>query len=66
MINHQDDVFHRNDYDHFSISKIAFESGFNTDDSFVILFKKHTNMSPENYRIKYFNIDPDSNKSVKN
>ena len=48
-------------YDHFSISKIAIESGFNTDDSFVILFKKHTNMSPENYRIKYFNIDPDSN-----
>ena len=47
--------------DHFSISKIAIESGFKTDDSFVILFKKHTNMSPENYRIKYFNIDPDSN-----
>ena len=47
--------------DHFSISKIAIESGFNTDVSFVILFKKYTNMSPENYRIKYFNIDPDSN-----
>ena len=47
--------------DHFSISKIATESGFNTDDSFVILFKKHTNMSPENYRIKYFNLNPDSN-----
>ena len=47
--------------DHFSISKIAIKSGFDTDDSFVILFKKHTNMSPENYRIKYFNIDPDSN-----
>ena len=47
--------------DHFSISKIAIESGFNTDDSFVILFKKHTNMSPENYRIKYFNLNPDSN-----
>ena len=50
--------------DHFSISQIAIESGFNTDDSFVILFKKHTNMSPENYRIKYFNIDPDSNISI--
>ena len=49
------------DADHFSISNIAIESGFNTDDSFVALFKKHTNMSPENYRIKYFNIDPDSN-----
>tara|TARA_B110000196_G_C20967739_1_gene577124 strand:+ start:307 stop:729 length:423 start_codon:yes stop_codon:yes gene_type:complete len=47
--------------DHFSIAKIAIESGFNTDDSFVILFKKHTNMSPENYQIKYFNIDSDSN-----
>ena len=47
--------------DHFSISKIAIESGFNTDASFIILFKKHTKMSPENYRIKYYNIDPDSN-----
>ena len=52
--------------DHFSISNIAIESGFNTDVAFVVLFKKFTNMSPENYRIKYFNIDPDSNKSVKN
>jgi len=47
--------------DHFSISNVAIESGFNTDESFVVLFKKHTNMSPEKYRIKYFNIDPDSN-----
>ena len=53
------------DDDHFSISNIAIESGFNTDDSFVALFKKHTNMSPENYRIKYFNIDPDFNNPVK-
>ena len=52
------------DDNHFSISNVAIESGFNTDESFVALFKKHTNMSPENYRIKYFNIDPDSNKSV--
>ena len=51
--------------DHFSISNVAIESGFNTDESFVVLFKKHTNMSPANYRLKYFNIDPDSNKSVK-
>ena len=51
--------------DHFSISRIAIESGFNTDDSFVILFKKHTNMSPENYRIKYFNLNPDSNIPIK-
>ena len=50
--------------DHFSISNVAIESGFNTDESFVALFKKHTNMSPENYRIKYFNIDPDSNNPV--
>ena len=50
---------------HFSISNVAIESGFSTDDSFVALFKKHTNMSPENYRIKYFNIDPDSNNPVK-
>ena len=53
------------DDDHFSISNVAIESGFNTDDSFVALFKKYTNMSPENYRIKYFNIDPDSNNPVK-
>ena len=52
------------DDDHFSISNVAIESGFNTDESFVALFKKHTNMSPENYRIKYFNIDPDSNSPV--
>ena len=52
------------DDDHFSISNVAIESGFNTDESFIVLFKKHTNMSPENYRIKYFNIDPDSNNSV--
>ena len=51
--------------DNFSISNIAIESGFNTDESFVALFNKHTNMSPENYRIKYFNIDTDSNNSVK-
>ena len=53
------------DDDHFSISNVAIESGFYTDESFVALFKKHTNMSPENYRIKYFNIDPDSNNPVK-
>ena len=53
------------DDDHFSISNVAIESGFNTDESFVALFKKDTNMSPENYRIKYFNIDPDSNNPVK-
>ena len=51
--------------DHFSISNVARQSGFNTDESFVVLFKKHTNISPENYRIKYFNIDPDSNSPVK-
>ena len=51
--------------DHFSISKIAIESGFNTDDSFITLFEKHTNMSPENYRMKYFNINPDTNNLVK-
>ena len=52
------------DDDHFSLSNVAVESGFNTDESFVALFKKHTHMSPENYRIKYFNIDPDSNNPV--
>ena len=52
------------DDDHFSISKVAIESGFKTDESFVTLFKKHTHMSPENYRIKYFNRDPDSNSPV--
>ena len=51
--------------DHFSISNVAIESGFNTDESFVALFNKHTNMSPENYRIKYFNIDPNLNNLVK-
>jgi len=50
--------------DHFSISEVALESGFKTDASFVALFKKHTHMSPENYRIKYFNIESDSNNLV--
>ena len=54
----------KTDDDHFSISNVAIESGFNTNESFVALFKKHTNMSPENYRIKYFNIDPDFNNPV--
>ena len=51
--------------DHFSISKIAIEAGFNTDESFSAIFKKHTNISPQNYRIKYINIDPNSNNPVK-
>ena len=50
--------------DHFSISKIAFESGFNTDDSFITLFEKHTNMSPEKYRIKYFNLNPKTDEKA--
>ncbi len=53
------------DDDHFSISNVAIESGFRTDESFVTLFKKQTHMSPEKYRIKYFYIDPDSTSSVR-
>ena len=52
------------DDDHFSISNVATQSGFKTDKSFVTLFKKHTHISPENYRIKYFNIDSGSNNPV--
>ena len=52
------------DDDHFSISNVAIESGFKTDESFVALFKKQTRMSPAKYRMKYFNIDPDSNNPV--
>ena len=44
----------------FSISSIAYKSGFNTDDSFATIFKQHTNFSPEEYRIKYFKIKSDS------
>ena len=49
--------------DQFSISAIAIQSGFNTKDSFSTIFKKHTNISPEEYRIKYYRIDPDSSVS---
>ena len=49
--------------DKFSISTIATKSGFNTKDSFSVIFKQHTSMSPEEYRIKYFRIDPDSSVS---
>mgnify|MGYP001077994383 CR=1 FL=1 len=52
--------------DQFSISAIAAQSGFNTNDSFVTIFKQHTNMSPEEYRIKYFIIEPDSSASFEN
>ena len=51
--------------DDFSISNVAIKSGFNTDESFVALFKKYINMSPEKYRNKYFNIDSYSNSPVK-
>ena len=50
----------------FSISTIAAQSGFNTNDSFVTIFKKHTNMSPEEYRIKYFKIEPNYSDSFEN
>ena len=46
--------------DQFSITTIAAQSGFNTHSSFEIIFKQHTNMSPQEFRIKYFIIDPDS------
>ena len=39
----------------FTILEIAKESGFNTEDSFIILFKKITQTSPQNYRLKYYN-----------
>jgi len=44
----------------FSISSIAYKSGFNTDDSFATIFKQYTNFSPEEYRIKHFKIKSDS------
>ena len=50
--------------DHFSISTIANKSGFNTNDSFITLFRKHTKMSPQEYRIKYINLTPDFNNSI--
>ena len=46
--------------DQFSITTIAAQSGFNTHSSFETIFKQHTNMSPEKFRIKYFIIEPDS------
>ena len=49
--------------DQFSISAITIDSGFNTIDSFKTIFKKYTQMSPEEYRIKYFIIGHDSSAS---
>ena len=49
--------------DQFSISAIAIQSGFNTKDSFSTIFKQHTNISPEEYRIKFYKILPDSSVS---
>ncbi len=51
--------------DQFSISTIAAKSGFNTNASFGTIFKQHTNMSPEEYRIKYFTIESDTSVSCK-
>ena len=47
----------------FSISTISVQSGFNTQESFVTIFKKYTKMLPEEYRIKYFSIEPESSSS---
>ncbi len=49
--------------DQCSISDIAAQSGFNTNDSFSIIFKQHTNISPEEFRIKFYKILPDSSVS---
>ena len=49
--------------DRFSISSIATQSGFNTNDSFEIVFKQYTKMSPEEYRTKHFTIGPDASAS---
>jgi len=35
------------------VSDIATKSGFNTKDSFCILFKKYTNTTPETYQIEH-------------
>ena len=50
--------------DKFSITTIAAQSGFNTHSSFEAIFKQHTNMSPQEFRIKYFIIDPDSSSPI--
>ncbi len=43
-----------NNFDNeFSLSDIAIKSGFNTKDSFYVLFKKYTNSTPENYQIEH-------------
>ena len=49
--------------DQFSLSAIADQSGFNTTDSFVTIFKQYTNMSPDKYRITYYRNKPESNIS---
>ena len=52
--------------DRCSISTISAQSGFNTKDSFEAIFKQHTNMTPEEYRVKYLRIEPDSSSSYEN
>ena len=49
--------------DQFSISAITFDSGFNTIDSFKTIFKQYTQMSPEEYRTKYFIIGHNASAS---
>jgi AraC-like DNA-binding protein len=52
--------------DQCPISTISAQSGFNTQDSFEAIFKQHTNMSPEEYRIKYFRIEHDPSSPYEN
>ena len=47
----------------FCVSDIAIKSGFNTKDSFCILFEKHTNTTPENYQIEHSIIS--NNEKIK-
>lgn len=45
-------------YSHFTLLTIAHDAGFNSKSSFNMIFKKHVNMTPSQYKKNYFKKNP--------
>ncbi|WP_348709631.1 AraC family transcriptional regulator [Tenacibaculum sp. 190524A05c] len=49
-IEYSKDLLQNNDYDQYTITSIALESGFNSKSTFYTAFKKHTGVTPTQFR----------------